>query len=178
MNCQKTAMLAAAFSLGLATSAAIAAESVYMSIEEDNCVLFSVNPAGASAVCRGPAGVNLVIHDADARVLLEFVHPDWSETALLNLTAIHQSFTWLPARVVEWRVDGGAPRALIARLGIDDGVSGGTRSTEELLVFRVDLGDPFNTCLTARVPNDAGANEAARRAADAAAGAPCLLDPS
>lgn len=147
---------------------AAAGESRYSSIQE-GCLLFSTDEVGASSVCPGAFGYTVVIHDSDARIYLELVHPDWVGVARLDATRIRGSFSGLPADKVEWRHDGGAAYALIYRLSFDFGQSG-VAPINRLMVARIDAAGPDMSCLV----GEAATNQEAVALADRAAALPCI----
>lgn len=123
---------------------------VFSGTGPDDCLLFAADALGASAVCRGAFGFNVIVHDSDSRIFLGLAHPDWAATAQIDPTPLAPGFSWLPLDVVEWRVAGGAPYALIVLLGVQ-GPDDDARS-QTALVIRVAPDDPEQTCLVAAVP--------------------------
>lgn len=152
-----------------AAKAASAQDSVYTSIRVEDCVLFDIGQVHASTACPGAGGYTLNVTDADLRIYLSFVHPNWTTVAEIGL--LRQSFSALVADAVEWRVDdSGRPIAMIVRLSWAQ-LDGGP-DAQGLFVIRLDDQDPERVCVIGDLPSASGANQAARALADR------LLDPS
>ncbi len=148
--------------------AAGGAQSAYTSVKVDDCLLFATYEAGASTVCKGAFGFNLVVEDGDSRVFLQLVHPDWSAVAKIDPTPIFPSFSWIGAEKAEWRHQGGRPFALIQRIGIQ--LSDAGDQISRLLVVRIAPDDPEATCLVGAAKTNAEAHALAASAAKA----PCV----
>jgi hypothetical protein len=70
---------------------------------------------------------------------------------------------------------GGRPIALIVRVNASEDPVDSSRITSYLAVAKIT---PTEICVTDRIDPAADGNEAARRAADAAASRPCRTEPS
>ena len=161
--------VAAAFS----ASTAAAAEPLYSSIKPEDCVLYDLFEQGAATACKGLGGYSLAISDADARIYLSILHPDWEAPAKIDLMKITGgAFSSLPSDLAEWRGAKSAPTALILRIGYSKG--DGAQNDQALAVIRLDKRHPAKTCLVGSIPLGPEMNSDARALADAADNAPCL----
>lgn len=145
--------------------------SVYTSLAEADCrVTKSDEESGSSTSrCPGVAGHELDLHDGDARVSIDIITPDGKEHPLNYWSVITQGFS-SPGPRAEWRMRGGRPIALIVRVNASEDPEDSTRQTSYLAVAKIT---PNEICVTDRIDPAPDANEAARRAADAAANRPC-----
>ena len=168
------AAVAALVGLPVAASAAPgqAVRSVYTSLDTARCRLLSRHAETGATLhrCRGVAGYALQVADDDARMSVNVVTPAGRVHRLEYWGTITRSFSSLGPRA-EWRVQGERPIALIVRVNASEDPSNPERTTSYLAVAKVSA---RGSCVTDRIPPSADANELARRAADRAAGRPCL----
>ena len=157
----------------LAAAPSSAAERLTTSIKPKDCVLYDLFETGASTACQGLGGYSLAIIDADARIYLNILHPDWEAPAQIDLRKITKgSFSSLPSDAVAWLGPKDAPTALILLLGYAQG--DGKPGKEALAVIRLDRASHEQTCLVSSIPKGPKMAEEARRMADAASHNPCL----
>lgn len=172
MKILKLAALAALLGASALLRPALAADPVYSSIKPEDCVLYDLFETGASQACKGAGGYSLAITDADVRIYLRILHPDWSAPAEIDLQQITGgSFSSLPSDVVEWRGLADAPTAMILRLSYNEG--DGRSGDQSLVVIRLDREIPGNVCLIGHAPRGADMNAEARALADRAPETSC-----
>lgn len=159
-----------------ANASAQATQSIYTDLSSKKCKTVKTQEEGAYAKleCPGIAGYKLILEDFDLRQTLTVIAPDGSQHQLnFGNTG---GFSYIGEKA-EWRFrnEGGkmVPFALIVRFNIKDKMeSSSDKYTSYLTVSKIT---PGKVCTTDnRIGPAAGANETARRAADAAAGKPCV----
>jgi len=162
--------------LAAATAQAAGSETVYTDLAADRCKTLSIEEETGGSVqrCPGTAGHDLLVLDDDARMSVTVVTPDGEEHPLDYWGVVTSGFSSLGDKA-EWRIvrkDGRpVPVALIVRVNTAEP---GTEKPRSLLA--VAKITPEAVCVTDVIPPGAGANEEARRAADAAAGRPCRTE--
>jgi hypothetical protein len=146
--------------------------SVYTSLAQADCRVTEVDEESESSVsrCPGAAGYALEALEGDLRQSIDVITPDGKEHELNYWSVITGGFSTLGPRA-EWRMRGGRPIALIVRVNASEDPEDATRLTSYLAVAKLT---PAEICVTDRIPPSPTANEAARAAADASAGRPCL----
>lgn len=151
-----------------------APDSVYTDLAPEKCLTVSVSGLGSEQRCPGVAGHALRVFDEDGRQSVTVLTPDSRSHPLEYGRVITPSFSSL-GRKAEWRGqrEGGkfVPQALIIRVIASEDPQDPERRTAYLAVARLA---PEGICVIARIGSGAGMNEAARRAAETAAGKPCL----
>jgi hypothetical protein len=158
-----------------ATTPAQAVQSIYTDISSEKCrtVKTQVEGAYAKLECPGMAGYKLILEDFDLRQTITVIAPNGSKHQLnLGNTG---GFSHV-GKKAEWRVRnvGGkaVPFALILRFNITENMNDSNKYSSYLTVSKIT---PGKICTTDnRISPAAGANEAARRAADASADKPCI----
>ncbi|HEY6187026.1 MAG TPA: hypothetical protein VIW80_05045 [Pyrinomonadaceae bacterium] len=150
--------------------------SVYTTINK--CRTISVDRESASYVerCAGIAGYKLDVETGDERMSIAVIAPGGKRSELSYWQVITSAFSSLGNKA-EWRVQkvGGklVPVALIVRVNANENPDNPWKTTAYLAVAKIT---PQRTCVTDKIAAGARANEEARRAADDAAGKPCLED--
>ncbi|HEX8454482.1 MAG TPA: hypothetical protein VF647_20545 [Longimicrobium sp.] len=149
-----------------------ALRSVYTSLDTARCRLLSRDEEAGGTLhrCRGVAGYALQVAYDDDRMSVNVVTPAGRVHELNYWGVITGNFSSLGPRA-EWRMRGERPIALIVRVNASEDPSNPGRTTSYLAVARVSA---RGSCVTDRIAPSANANELARRAADQAAGRPCL----
>lgn len=149
-----------------------AVDSVYTDIAPANCQTIETDEESASSVqkCPGVAGYALLVEDADSRQSVTVVTPDGKKHPLNYWQVITTGFSSVGEKA-EWRVEkkGGKvrPLALIIRVNASENPEKPEEKTSYLAVAKITDAE---VCVT----DKAKTNEAARQAADASAGKPCL----
>lgn len=159
-----------------AQAAPVQNSSAYTDLSGANCSLVKENKetGGTTHQCKGVGGWSLLVLYDDQRMSITAVDPGGKEHPLNYWTVITAAYSSLGAKA-EWRVpdagpDRGKPTALIVRVNSSE--QGGLgKSVSYLAVSRLR---GSSVCTTDRIPPAPDANERARRAADAVAGAKCL----
>lgn len=157
------------------TASAQAVQSIYTDLSSEKCktVKTEVEGAYAKLECPGIAGYKLILEDFDLRQTITVIAPGGSQHQLnLGNTG---GFSHV-GKKAEWRVRnvGGksVPFALILRFNISENMNDSNKYTSYLTVSKIT---PGKICTTDnRIGPTGGANEAARRAADASADKPCI----
>lgn len=148
--------------------------SLYSPLGQEQCRVLEVDEESESSVsrCPGIAGYALKVLEGDLRVSIDVVAPDGREHPLNYWSVVTSAFSSLGPRA-EWRMRGTRPVALIVRVNASEDPEDASRITSYLAVAKVT---PAEICVTDRIPPTGGANEMARRAADASAERPCLRE--
>jgi hypothetical protein len=148
------------------------ADSVYTDLAPARCKTVEVNEESAGSVqkCAGVGGYELLVEDDDLRQSVTVVGPDGKKHPLNYWQVITSAFSSLGDKA-EWRVEekGGKvkPYALIVRVNASENPEKPEQKTSYLAVAKITDAE---VCVTDKVKT----NEAAREAADASAGKPCL----
>ncbi|MDT5268871.1 MAG: hypothetical protein QOH49_1057 [Acidobacteriota bacterium] len=146
--------------------------SVYTDLAGARCKTIETHEEGAHSVqkCAGVAGYELLVEDDDSRQSVTVVSPDGKKHPLNYWQVITTGFSSLGEKA-EWRVEkkGGKvhPFALIVRVNASENPEKPEQMTSYLAVAKITAKE---VCVTDKVKT----NEAARAAADASAGKPCL----
>lgn len=153
------------------------ASSRYSSLLEKDCVADQVpkedEGQGGSSVCPGVDGYRLRVVDGDVRMSIEVLTPtgkvlplDFWSTVASGFSSVGDSAEWrylaLGARV---------PQALIVRLNVSENPERPGITASYLVVSKLGAD---SACVIAKIAPGKTQNEAARKAADAAAASPCL----
>lgn len=146
--------------------------STYTSLAEGDCRVIEVDEESEGSVsrCPGVAGYALKVMEGDLRMSINVITPDGREHELNYWSVITGGFSSLGPHA-EWRMRGERPIALIVRVNASEDPEDSSRITSYLAVARIS---PAPICVTDRIAPSAGANVAARTAADRSAGRPCL----
>ena len=124
--------------------------------------------------CRGVAGYTLLLSEGDLRQNLIVVTPKGTEHSLELWDVISGGFSTVGPRV-EWRMarQNGklSPVALIIRYNANEEPEHPNKLMSYLAVAKITASE---ICVTDKIFPSATANNDARRAADSAAGKPCL----
>lgn len=153
--------------------------SIYTDLAESKCRTLEVHEETGASVqrCPGVGGYKLLALDDDARQSITVVDPAGKEHELDLWTLITPAFSSLGNKA-EWRVTRKKgktiPRALIVRVNASEDPENPKRLTSYLAVARITFD---KICVTNKIRSGAGANQAARRAADTSYNAPCLPEP-
>lgn len=148
--------------------------SVYTNLGAKSC-----RPADSSedgsyvGICPGVGGYKLQVEEGDLRQNIQVITPAGKKHSLDLWTVVGSSFSSLGEKA-EWRVRTQrgkvVPVALIVRYNLSN-PEDSTKGTSYLAVTKITAG---KICVTDKIPPGAGANQAARVAADASANKPCL----
>ena len=152
--------------------------SVYTDLTTAKCRTIEVDKETGSSVqtCPGVAGYKLLVLDDDLRQSITVVDPSGKNHELNLWHVITGGFSSVGSKA-EWRVTTKRgkriPFALIVRVNANEDAENPNRSRSYLSVSKVtaDL-----VCVTHKIDGGVKANEAARKAADEAANAPCLKE--
>lgn len=151
--------------------------SRYSSLRAQDCTLeFEDKESQALRYrCPGVGGFGLAMHDSDARMSLDLIPTQGARQPLDFWQLAGGAFSSL-GETAEWRLDeAGKPVALIVRFNAYEHPEQPDRSTSYLVVARIETA---RSCVTGMIPPGPGQNLQARRAADEAAGQPCLTPPA
>lgn len=169
--------MVSALALSLQAAAGEAASSRYSSLIEKDCV---ADPApkeedghGGSSVCPGVDGYRLRVVDGDARMSIEVLTPAGKTLPLDFWSTVTSGFSSV-GDMAEWRYPasgGRVPHALIVRLSASEDPERPGITASYLVVGKLGAD---SACVTAKIGPGKNQNEAARKAADAAAASPCL----
>jgi len=155
---------------------ATSVESIYTDLSRTHCKTVTVDKETGSSIqkCSGVAGYSLLVEDDEDRQSITVLTPDGRRHPLNYWQVITTAFSTVGDKA-EWRVErrGGKvrPIALIVRVYANENPDSPNERTSYLAVAKITA---EKICVTARVKGGAGANEEARRAADASADKPCL----
>jgi hypothetical protein len=161
---------------GATTLAAQSIQSLYSDLESSKCKTLESQEEGSYALqqCPGIAGYKLLVEDFDLRQTVTVVKPDGTKHPLNFGGVIHPGFSSLGPKA-EWRVKNEkrkvVPIALIVRFNASENPEDSSKITSYLVVSKIT---PAKICVTDKIQPGPSANEEARRAADSAAGKPCL----
>lgn len=147
--------------------------STYTDISGKDCQTIELKeePASSHLRCPGVAGYALDLYDDDNRMSLDVVAPDGKSSALDYWQTITWGFSSLGEKA-EWRLGpNGQPLALIVRVNASENAEDSSKITSYLAVAKITAAA---TCVVAKIPPSAKANEEARKAADSAAGRACI----
>lgn len=158
---------------GLLASGGAANTSVYTRLDEKSCKVIASREQGGFTLqrCRGVNGIDLLRDSFDSRDDVRLVHARGEDP--LHLRRVSDSFNSID-QMVEWRMAGTTPVALILRLVVDESDDLERHVPHPfLIVARVR---PGASCVVeiidARTHPDA--NQRARRFADRSQSAACL----
>ena len=145
--------------------------SVYTSLEEKHCrVLKPAKSGNYEARCRGTAGYTLLVDEGDLRQNITVITPQGTKHSLDLWGVVSGGFSHLGPRA-EWRIASKKPVALILRYNASEDPDYPNKLTSYLAVVKIT---PTEVCITEKISPGPNANDEARRAADAAAGKPCI----
>lgn len=154
----------------------VSVESLYTDLSPDHCKTIETDEESGSSVqeCPGVAGYRLLVEDGDGRQSATLLAPDGKRHPLDFWQVITSGFSVVGDKA-EWRVvrrgDQVRPVALIVPVYANENPDAPDEKTSYRAVAKI-TGEKI--CVTAKVAGGAGAQEEAKRAADAAAGQPCL----
>lgn len=150
--------------------------SVYTNLGEKSCRTIRADSSGAGsyeAICPGVGGYKLQVEEGDLRQNIQVITPAGQKHSLDLWTIVGSSFSSLGDKA-EWRVRTQrgkvVPVALIVRYNLSN-PEDSTKISSYLAVTKITAA---KICVTDKIAPDAGANEAARAAADKSADKPCL----
>lgn len=146
--------------------------SVYTSTTEKACKAQKVNDDNGGdyvGICPGVGGYKLKLIEGDLRQTLTVITPRKRELQL-RFNEYYYSFSAIGQKV-EWRVNKGAPVALIARYNVADPENSEKR-TSYLMVAKISKS---LACVTDIVLPGDKQNERARNLADVASTKPCKV---
>ena len=151
-------------------------QSLYSDLGSQKCKTLEFDKESSYSLqeCSGIAGYKLLVEDGDSRQDVTVVRPDGTKHPLKLGEVISPQFSTVGPKA-EWRVknDKGKiiPVALIVRFNASENPEDSSKITSYLVVAKIT---PEKICVTDKIQPGASANEEARRAADRAAGKPCL----
>ena len=173
---KRSILLAGVLALMSIAANAQANRSIYTGLGEKQCRTITSNPnEGGSyvGICPGTAGYKLQVEEGDLRQNIQVITPGGQKHSLELWNVVGSSFSSLGEKA-EWRVKNQkgktAPVALIVRYNVAN-PEDSTRNTSWLAVVKITAA---KICVTDKIAPKAGANEAARVAADSSANKPCL----
>ena len=150
--------------------------SVYTNLGEKSCRTIKADSSGAGsyeAICPGVGGFKLQVEEGDLRQNIQVITPARQKHSLELWTVVGSSFSSLGQKA-EWRVKTQkgkvVPVALIVRYNVSN-PEDSTKTTSYLAVVKITTA---KICVTEKIAPGAGANLAARAAADNSADKPCL----
>ena len=150
--------------------------SVYTNLGEKNCRTTRSDSSGSGsyeAICRGVGGYKLQVEEGDLRQNIQVITPAGQKHSLDLWAVVGSSFSSLGEKA-EWRVRTQrgkvVPVALIVRYNLSS-PEDSTKITSYLAVAKITAA---KICVTDKIAPGAGANEAARAAADKSADKPCF----
>jgi hypothetical protein len=150
--------------------------SVYTNLGEKGCRTIKADSSGAGSyegICPGVGGYKLQVEEGDLRQNIQVVTPAGQKHSLDLWTVVGSSFSSLGDKA-EWRVRTQrgkvVPVALIVRYSVSN-PEDSTKTTSYLAVVKITAA---KICVTDKIAPGAGANVAARAAADKSADKPCL----
>jgi hypothetical protein len=150
--------------------------SVYTNLGEKSCKTIKADSSEAGsyeAICPGVGGYKLQVEEGDLRQNIQVITPGGQKQSLDLWTVVGSSFSSLGEKA-EWRVRTQkgkvVPVALIIRYNLSN-PEDSTKISSYLAVAKIT---PSKSCVTEKIPPGAGANVAARAAADKSADKPCL----
>jgi hypothetical protein len=162
-----------------AGAAAQSNRSIYTNLGEKSCKTIKADDSEAGSyigLCAGVGGYKLQVEEGDLRQNIQVITPAGQKHSLDLWTVVGSSFSSLGEKA-EWRVKNqkgkAAPVALIVRYNVSD-PEDSTKTTSFLAVAKITANQ---ICVTDKIAPGAGANEAARAAADSSADKPCLSNP-
>lgn len=172
------ATLGLALTVCCAQAAPPRSSSVYTNLSGADCTVVKENKETGATThrCKGIGGWDLHVLYDDQRMSITVIQPDGREHPLNYWSVVTRGYSSLGPRA-EWRVpesgsDRGQPVGLIVRVNASETSDGAPRKAVSYLAVTRLRG--ATVCTTDRIPPGPDANERARRAADNAAGTPCL----
>lgn len=181
VSCFSSAMKLTALAFAtivLLASSAPAQTSFYTDLAPAKCRTLEVDKETGSSTqrCAGVGGYRLLVHDDDSRQSITVVDPSGKRHDLNFWHVITGGFSSLGAKA-EWRMTSKrgrrVPYALIVRVNANEDAENPNRVRSYLSVTKLTA---ESVCVTHKLEAVADSNEAARKAADEAANAPCLKD--
>lgn len=162
----------------LSAQAQTNARSIYTDLSESKCRTIEVEKETGASVqsCPGLGGYKLLVLDDDARQSITVVDPSGKKHELNLWQVITGAFSSLGSKA-EWRVTTRrgrrVPFALIVRVNANEDPENPNRIRSYLSVTKLTAD---SICVTHKIDGAHNANEAARKAADESATAPCLKE--
>ena len=159
-------------------AAAQSNRSIYTNLGEKSCKTIKADASEAGSyvgLCGGAGGYKLQVEEGDLRQNIQVITPAGKKHSLDLWTVVGSSFSSLGDKA-EWRVrtqkGKTVPVALIVRYNVSN-PEDSTKTTSYLAVAKITAAQ---ICVTDRIGPGAGANVAARTAADGSANKPCLAN--
>jgi hypothetical protein len=150
--------------------------SIYTNLGEKNCRTVKADSSEAGSyvgICGGVGRYKLQVEEGDLRQNIQVITPAGQKHSLELWTVVGSSFSSLGEKA-EWRVRTQkgriVPVALIVRYNLSN-PEDSTKTTSYLAVAKITAS---RICVTDKIGPGAGANVAARAAADKSADKPCL----
>lgn len=150
--------------------------SIYTNLGERSCRTIKADSSEAGSyvgICGGVGGYKLQVEEGDLRQNIQVITPAGQKHSLDLWTVVGSNFSSLGEKV-EWRVRTQrgkvVPVALIVRYNLSS-PEDSTKTTSYLAVAKITAA---KICVTDKIAPGAGANVAARAAADKSADKPCL----
>lgn len=150
--------------------------SVYTNLGEKSCRTIRADSSEAGSyvgICGGVGGYKLQVEEGDLRQNIQVITPAGQKHSLDLWTVVGSNFSSLGEKA-EWRVRTQrgkvVPVALIVRYNLSS-PEDSTKITSYLAVAKITAA---KICVTEKIAPGAGANVAARAAADKSADKPCL----
>ena len=172
--------LASGLSLFCGLSATAQNRSQYTSLDDKQCRTIKTETTGAGDYegrCPGVAGYSLTLLEGDLRQNIIVNTPKGTKHSLDLWDVISGGFSSVGPKA-EWRMASQngklSPVALIIRYNASENPDNPDKKTSYLAVAKIT---PTEICITDKILPGANANVDARRAADSAAGKPCLKTP-
>lgn len=158
------------------TVAAQANQSIYTSLDASKCRTLESDTSGAGyymGQCPGVAGYKLLVEEGDIRQNITVVTPVGKKHSLDLWSVIGSSFSFVGGKA-EWRVQKRSRQTVPVALIVRYNLSNPEDSAKTISYLTVSKITATGICVTHKISPSANANEEARRAADSAAGQPCL----
>ena len=162
--------------VGGVSASAQSNRSVYTNLGEKSCKTIKADSSEAGSyvgLCGGVGGYKLQVEEGDLRQNIQVITPAGKKHSLDLWTVVGSSFSSLGDKA-EWRVRTQkgkvVPVALIVRYNVSS-PEDSTKTTSYLAVAKITAA---KICVTDKIAPGAGANEAARAAADKSADKPCV----
>jgi hypothetical protein len=150
--------------------------SIYTNLGEKSCRTIKADSSEAGSyvgLCGGVGGYKLQVEEGDLRQNIQVITPARQKHSLDLWTVVGSSFSSLGDKA-EWRVRTQrgkvVPVSLIVRYNLSN-PEDSTKIASYLAVVKITAA---KICVTEKIAPGAGANEAARAAADKSADKPCL----
>ena len=150
--------------------------SVYTNLGEKSCRTIKADSSEAGSyvgLCGGVGGYKLQVEEGDLRQNIQVITPAGQKHSLDLWTIVGSSFSSLGEKA-EWRVRTQRGKVVPVALIVRYNLSHAEDSTKAISYLAVAKITAAKICVTDKIPPGAGANVAARAAADKSADKPCL----